>query len=39
VDRCGQQTVGTHSLSDMKLARVQGHWLVEDIRVGKIEML
>jgi hypothetical protein len=31
--------VGTHSFSDMKLARVNGHWLVKDIRVGKIEKL
>ena len=31
--------VGTHSFSDMKLARVHGHWLVKDIRVGKIEKL
>jgi hypothetical protein len=27
------------SPSDMKLARVHGHWLVKDIRVGKIEKL
>ena len=27
--------VGAHSFSDMKLARVHGHWLVKDIRVGK----
>jgi hypothetical protein len=32
-------SVGAHSFSDMKLARVQGHWLVKDIRVGKIEKL
>jgi ketosteroid isomerase-like protein len=31
--------VGTHSFSDMKLARVRGHWLVKGIRVGKIEKL
>jgi hypothetical protein len=31
--------VGAHSFSDMKLARVHGHWLVKDIRVGKIEKL
>jgi hypothetical protein len=30
-------SVGTHSFSDMKLARVHGHWLVKGIRVGKIE--
>lgn len=32
-------TVGTHSFSDMRLARVQGHWLVREIRVGKIDRL
>ena len=32
-------SVGAHSFSDMKLARVRGHWLVKDIRVGKIEKL
>ena len=32
-------TVGAHSFSDMKLARLHGHWLVKDIRVGKIENL
>jgi ketosteroid isomerase-like protein len=31
--------VGAHSFSDMKLARVHGHWLVKSIRVGKIEKL
>lgn len=31
--------VGTHSFSDMKLARVHGQWLVKGIRVGKIEKL
>jgi hypothetical protein len=31
--------VGTHSFSDMKLARVHGQWLVKDIRVGEIEKL
>ena len=31
--------VGAHSFSDMKLARVHGHWLVKDVRVGKIEKL
>ncbi|MFZ1907141.1 MAG: nuclear transport factor 2 family protein [Steroidobacteraceae bacterium] len=31
--------VGTHSFSDMKLARVHGQWLVKSIRVGKIEKL
>jgi hypothetical protein len=32
-------SVGAHSFSDMKLARAHGHWLVKDIRVGKIEKL
>jgi hypothetical protein len=32
-------SVGAHSFSDMKLARVRGHWLVKEIRVGKIEKL
>jgi hypothetical protein len=32
-------TIGTHSFSDMKLVRVRGRWLVKDIRVGKIEKL
>ncbi|HEV2442239.1 MAG TPA: hypothetical protein VGT07_06925 [Steroidobacteraceae bacterium] len=32
-------TVGTHSFSDMRLARVQGHWLAKEIRVGKIDRL
>jgi hypothetical protein len=36
VDR---NAVGTHSFSDMKLARVHGHWLVREIRVGNIEKL
>jgi hypothetical protein len=31
--------VGAHSFSDMKLARVHGHWLVKNISVGKIEKL
>jgi hypothetical protein len=32
-------SVGAHSFSDMKLVRVLGHWLVSDIKVGKIEKL
>lgn len=32
-------SIGAHSFSDMKLVRVHGHWLVKDIRVGKIEKL
>jgi hypothetical protein len=31
--------VGTHSFSDMKLARLKGHWLVTEVRVGKIDKL
>lgn len=31
--------IGTHSFSDMKLVRVRGQWLVNDVRVGKIEKL
>ena len=31
--------IGAHSFSDMKLARAHGHWLVKDVRVGKIEKL
>lgn len=32
-------TIGAHSFSDMTLARVQGHWLVKTIKVGKVEKL
>ena len=31
--------IGAHSFSDMKLARIHGHWLVKAIRVGKIAKL
>lgn len=31
--------VGTHSFSDMKLARKHGRWLVENVRVGRVETL
>jgi hypothetical protein len=31
--------VGAHAFTDMKLARVHGHWLVKGIRVGKVEKL
>lgn len=31
--------VGAHSFSDMKLSRVHDRWLVNGIRVGKIEKL
>jgi ketosteroid isomerase-like protein len=32
-------SVGAHSFSDIKLSRVHGHWLVKEIRVGKIDKL
>lgn len=32
-------TIGAHAFSDMKLARSHGRWLVETIRVGKVEQL
>lgn len=31
--------LGAHAFSDMKLMRIHGHWLVKEIRVGKIEKL
>jgi hypothetical protein len=31
--------VGAHAFTDMKLARINGHWLVKEIRVGKVEKL
>ena len=31
--------IGAHSFSDMTLARVQGRWLVEAIKVGKVDKL
>jgi ketosteroid isomerase-like protein len=31
--------IGAHSFSDMTLARVDGHWLVKTIKVGKVEKL
>ena len=31
--------VGTHTFADMKLARLHGRWLVNDVRVGKIAKL
>jgi hypothetical protein len=36
VDRNG---IGAHSFSDMTLARINGVWLVETIKVGKVEKL
>jgi len=32
-------TVGAHAFSDMKLAKSRGKWLVENIRVGKVDKL
>jgi len=34
-----KDAVGTHSFSDMTLARVQGRWLVKTIKVGKVAKL
>jgi hypothetical protein len=31
--------VGAHAFSSMKLARIKGHWLVKEIKVGKVEKL
>ncbi len=31
--------VGAHAFSEMKLARLNGQWQVEEIRVGKVEKL
>jgi hypothetical protein len=32
-------TIGAHAFSLMNLARVNGQWLVKDIKVGKVEKL
>ena len=32
-------TIGAHAFSSMNLARVNGHWLVKSIKVGKVEKL
>ena len=34
-----KNAIGAHSFSDMTLARVQGHWLVKTIKVGKVAVL
>ncbi|WP_445146718.1 nuclear transport factor 2 family protein [Dyella sp. Tek66A03] len=34
-----KEAIGAHSFSDMKLVRLHGHWLVKDIRVGKVDKL
>jgi hypothetical protein len=32
-------TIGAHAFSSMTLSRVNGHWLVKTIKVGKVEKL
>jgi ketosteroid isomerase-like protein len=32
-------TIGAHAFSSMDLARVNGHWLVKGIKVGKVDKL
>jgi hypothetical protein len=32
-------TIGAHAFSSMNLSRVNGHWLVKGIKVGKVEKL
>jgi hypothetical protein len=32
-------TIGAHAFSSMTLVRVKGHWLVNTIKVGKVEKL
>jgi hypothetical protein len=32
-------SIGAHAFSSMSLARVNGHWLVKTIKVGKVEKL
>ena len=32
-------TIGAHAFSSMNLARVNGHWLVKAIKVGKVDKL
>lgn len=34
-----KNAIGAHSFSDMTLARVEGHWLVKTIKVGKVATL
>lgn len=34
-----RNAIGAHSFSDMELAKVKGHWLVENIKVGKVAAL
>lgn len=34
-----KEAIGAHSFSDMKLVRLHGHWVVKDIRVGKVDKL
>jgi len=32
-------TIGAHAFSSMNLARINGHWLVTAIKVGKVDKL
>jgi hypothetical protein len=32
-------SIGAHAFSSMNLARVNGHWLVMAIKVGKVDKL
>ena len=32
-------TIGAHAFSSMNLARVNGHWLVKGVKVGKVDKL
>jgi len=32
-------TIGAHTFASMNVARVDGHWLVKDIKVGKVDKL
>lgn len=34
-----KSAIGAHSFSDMELAKVQGRWLVKNIKVGKVAAL
>lgn len=34
-----KNAIGAHSFSDMELAKVQGRWLVKNIKVGKVAAL
>jgi hypothetical protein len=32
-------SVGAHAFTSMDLARIDGHWLVKSIKVGKVDKL